>query len=549
MATAELDPNGDVSTGGWTSDDGGVLYDNLDDGEREPAAPSNVTTDYAQSAGPGGATHTCELDLGTIAGVDSVSEITVWFYAGRTAGTLNVNLNVWIKPGGGAYGSAVNFTAANVAQWRSATFSTLGWTQAQLDGAVVKVEASRPGIAKFQAQYRMYALYALVTYTASGGGVLSPYLKGAGGAAHTRRAFLFAGAGNAAVVNAFIVGVAGAASHATAFLRGFAGAAHTRRGFRAAAAGDATTRNAFRRAAAGTAHSIIITYTRGVAGAASIYGSSLRGAAGVHRSRSGFLRGAAGGSHTIYNAYARAAAGVARISAAYRRGAAGLGRIRNDALDRFELYVGADADPDFTAAPAATQLATYVDGLPTLSPALVYALAPAALGETVTYRLVLRLRNGWGLASENLDAWTVEIDDAGQVVATPPSAPDSFAAAPGAAGTIVVTATYTYTADGDDQATRWLVYLTTTGVAPDPATDTPTVVVMSKADGVARLTWTSSALADATVAKVLVRTRRIDAVTGNLDSTNLISVSATAETDGPAAVTRPEVHIGDRQEQ
>src|SRR5690349_1299822 len=81
------------------------------------------------------------------------------------------------------------------------------------------------------------------------------------------------------------------------------------------------------------------------------------------------------------------------------------------------------------------------------------------------------------------------------------------------------------------QADTFLIYLTADGSDPDPDLDTPTEVEMTKADGIARLDFTSDAFSEGTTVKVIVRTRRSG--TPNVDSSNVEIRSAIVTLIGP----------------
>lgn len=206
-------------------------------------------------------------------------------------------------------------------------------------------------------------------------------------------------------------------------------------------------------------------------------------------------------------------------------------RIAENALAAYELYKGEDAMPDYDAAPWETF---------TGSPHETAALDLPPSGNR-TYYFVLRLRNAHDLQSQNYygepeasDAsWTVTIDSAGAVVAVSPTSPQDVAIEPAAAGAVRITATYNYAGDGTNAADTWLIYLTSNGVDPDPAVDTPVEVAMTLSDALAHLDYTSSTFADGLTIKTLVRARRSG--TPDVDSPNVDIHSATSDTDGPAA--------------
>jgi len=208
-------------------------------------------------------------------------------------------------------------------------------------------------------------------------------------------------------------------------------------------------------------------------------------------------------------------------------------RIANDALAVYELYRGVDAAPDLGGSPWET-----------------FASLPhttAALDVSHTYRFVLRLRNRYKLVTQNIDEWSVTLDAGGNQVATPPSAPQEITLVPAAAGAVRVRANYYYLEDGSDAADTFLIYLRSDGTNPDPSVDTPTTIAMVKADGIAKLNWTSGTFAHGTTIKVIVRSRRTG--TPNIDSTNLDIYTTTASTAGPAAPERATTHIGAVAEQ
>ena len=195
-------------------------------------------------------------------------------------------------------------------------------------------------------------------------------------------------------------------------------------------------------------------------------------------------------------------------------------RIADNDLDGYELYRGVDAAPDLAAAPWET-----------------FASLPhttAALTPGHTYQFVLRLRNVHNMVSQNTAAWSVIIAGDGSETPAPPSAPANGTLDPWTAGAVRLTADYFYLTDDEAlRADSWLVYLTSNGVDPNPAVDTPTEIAMVQVDGVARLDWTSGTFADGLTIKALIRTRRSG--TPDSDSTNLDILSTTSDTDGPAA--------------
>jgi len=204
--------------------------------------------------------------------------------------------------------------------------------------------------------------------------------------------------------------------------------------------------------------------------------------------------------------------------------ATGLYRVSNTALARLELYRGVDAAPDLSGSPYE------------LPASLPHVTAAQAAGHT--YQFVLRKRNRWNLVSQNVRPTTIVVGAGGNEL-TAPSAPTRIEVTPAAGGTILVVARYGYSADGVSQADTWLIYLTTDGSTPDPATDTPVEVDMLKTDGVAKLSYTTAAQANGTTVKAIVRVAR-----GTVESTNTTVYTAIAETTGPTSPTPASTFLG-----
>lgn len=286
--------------------------------------------------------------------------------------------------------------------------------------------------------------------------------------------------------------------------------------------GAAVVRNAFAPEARG-AHKVVFADFAGVArGASAVFAALDQTARGAHAVTADFS-GVARGAHTVYMRAAPTARGASSVMIGIAGAARGLHRSAKD-QDAYALYLGTDEEPDFDADPWET-----FSSLPHETGPL--PIAPA--GTTVFHHLVLRARNVHGLESGNVEATIIEVDDTGAAVAERPSAPD-FSATPGAAGTINVTATYAYPADGTSAADTFAIWYTTDGSAPDPTDTADHTATAARIDGTARLAYTIPAQPAGTTVRVLVRTRRTAA---GVDSTNTTDASVTAATAGPDATT------------
>jgi hypothetical protein len=213
----------------------------------------------------------------------------------------------------------------------------------------------------------------------------------------------------------------------------------------------------------------------------------------------------------------------ASLRVTYSHNLRGRYRIADNAMERYELYLGTDAEPDLAGTPFET-----FTTLPHTT---------AALTAGHTYYLVLRKRNKHNLCSQNISS-TVIVVAADGSESTPPGSPE-FALEQAVAGAVRVQATYDYMPeDASLRGTTWAVWLTTDGSDPDPsgaATYTEAVVL---ADGRAKLDWTSGAQTHGATLKVIVRTRRIG--TPDVDSVNAVVRSITADAQGPTA---PDAHV------
>jgi len=195
-------------------------------------------------------------------------------------------------------------------------------------------------------------------------------------------------------------------------------------------------------------------------------------------------------------------------------------RIENPALTQYELYRGIGGEPDLDGNPWQT-----FTSLPFTTPALTAGF---------TYYFVLRLRNKHNLVSQNIDSWQLTIAGGGSA-ATNPSAPIEQSIAQAANGAARIRATYDYLSDEESvRGDTWAVWLTNTGVAPNPAVDPATYEEdMVFVDGEAKLDYTGGSNAHGATLKALVRVRK--AGTPDVDSTNTAIMTATADAVGPAA--------------
>lgn len=133
---------------------------------------------------------------------------------------------------------------------------------------------------------------------------------------------------------------------------------------------------------------------------------------------------------------------------------------------QYELFEGADADPDPTATPDTTSAS-----LP-----FAHALTPPGAGTTV-YKLLVRYVNKYGLSSVNLYNRRFDINNAGTDVTPSLTAPGNVTLTDTASAKLRLQAVYNPGVD-TTPADTWRIYVTSDGTDPDPALDTPTEVTM-----------------------------------------------------------------------
>ena len=139
----------------------------------------------------------------------------------------------------------------------------------------------------------------------------------------------------------------------------------------------------------------------------------------------------------------------------------GLYRAADTTIEKWELYVGEDASPDFTAAPATTSAT-----LP-----ITHALTPPGAGNK-EFIYVTRFRNRYNLLSKNIYERSVTIDSGGAVVGADVSDPVNISAVETAGGEITVQAYYQRVLDSSP-ADTFNIYINTDGTNPDPSADSP----------------------------------------------------------------------------
>lgn len=137
-------------------------------------------------------------------------------------------------------------------------------------------------------------------------------------------------------------------------------------------------------------------------------------------------------------------------------------RVADNSLSRYELYVGEDVMPDFggVGQPVATETSLPVSWTPT----------PPGAGTLKLYA-VTRKRNKYNLLSHNQHPTIVEIDDTGDEVLGPLTAPEILRVLDRESGELIVQARYPRGIDRNE-ADTWELYVEA-GIDPDPDLDSP----------------------------------------------------------------------------
>ncbi|MBL4701963.1 MAG: hypothetical protein JKX85_11965 [Phycisphaeraceae bacterium] len=318
--------------------------------------------------------------------------------------------------------------------------------------------------------------------------------------------------------DAFVLNLLRRARSTTRFIHHLPGTADVYNQFAAHLPGTADVYNQFAAHLPGMA-SILLPITHDLPGVSSV--------------RDGYTHDLPGVS-SVYRTFDNTLPGVSSVLLPVTHHLPGVARIANDASNRYELFIGVDAEPDLTSPPTQTF---------TTLPYDVSLTLPGA-GTQTTYHLVIQKRNRFGVVTLNNVSQKITIDSNGDEQPTPPRGPLEVAMTEVASLKAAITAQYAYAADGDDQADTWLVYITTTGIDPDPTSggDTPVEVAMVKTEATASLAYTTASEVLATVIKVLVRTRR-SGVAG-ADSTNTTALSLTLAGSALTAVTLTDALMG-----
>lgn len=208
------------------------------------------------------------------------------------------------------------------------------------------------------------------------------------------------------------------------------------------------------------------------------------------------------------------------------------GRYRVAGTAFWSLYLGVDAAPDFTAAAATTS---------TSSP-ITYALTPPGSGTRV-YRRCVRYTDAYGVEGVNQDTSDIEIDSTGAVVTSPLQVPQDVRLTDRAGGVVNVQA-IAWPGIDSPNPDRWKIYWSTDGADPDPSTDTPVTVTMTRSllmFGAYVLDYDFAALEYATDLRVIVRAHR---TSDSAESTNTTATTISVGTALPFQPTRRHVSLG-----
>jgi len=224
------------------------------------------------------------------------------------------------------------------------------------------------------------------------------------------------------------------------------------------------------------------------------------------------------GTHNVTTAGSLQSAGSHNVMRRVRLESVGNHEIAGDIL--YELYYAFGAAPNLDGAPWET-----FANLPHTTAVIT--------GEGFHY-FVLRLRSKAGILSQNIEPTIIELDASDNQLTVKPIDPSNIAIADAGALTTNITADYFYLQDSGREADTWNLYVTTNGVDPNPATDTPIAVAMNKTAGAALLDYTTAAASEGATVKAIVRALR---TSDSRESGNTAVLSTTVSTTGPTAPT------------
>lgn len=183
----------------------------------------------------------------------------------------------------------------------------------------------------------------------------------------------------------------------------------------------------------------------------------------------------------------------------YTGSLAGLFRVAQDSLERYELHIGTDAEPDISAAATAT-----FTSLPYES---------AALAVSHTYYMVTNYRNRYDLKTECKQTTVLVVNSDGTEGIPAPQAARDIIWEASADGTFHLECLYQYLVDGDDPADYFALYIRTNGTDPDIGVDTPTLVAIQYDGHAAGIPtggegYDTASFANGTDGRIIVRTKR-----------------------------------------
>ena len=159
--------------------------------------------------------------------------------------------------------------------------------------------------------------------------------------------------------------------------------------------------------------------------------------------------------------YTRTSPGSFFVGGSFLAATTGRGRIANDALEGYVVYVGEDAMPDFTAAPAEFSATRPID----------VTVTPPGAG-TLDLWVVLRARSKYGLESPNQHPQIITIDTAGDEELGPLTTPTDAAIVTADDDYFIVSATYLGHDSDANPADTWNIYFAAT-TPPTPGVDAP----------------------------------------------------------------------------
>lgn len=153
-----IDPNGDGSTGAWTTTGGGH-FSTIDEATRQPTVPT--VSDFVSNSANNGTS--LFINMNSIVGATTVTAITVWIYH-NDGNNGQIGVQLYDDNETTSRSGIQNVAQSSVNTWSQVSFNGLSLNQTELDSLTIQLQTSKNGGGQ-PSTINVYALYADVTYS------------------------------------------------------------------------------------------------------------------------------------------------------------------------------------------------------------------------------------------------------------------------------------------------------------------------------------------------------------------------------------------------